>query len=107
MAVHWRLKTYLANQGIFSATELQKKIVDKTGVLISIQNLCNYLNHKPKLLRLQTVELICSALECELQNFCEVKGGVKKLSEIKKLAFGNTPHSKRAVKQFPDPKEYS
>jgi len=107
MAIHWRLKTYLASQGIYSATKLQQKIVEKTGVLISIQNLCNYLNHRPKILRLGTVELICSALDCELQTFCTVSGGVKKLSEVKKLAYGNTPLSKRATKQFPDPKEYS
>jgi DNA-binding Xre family transcriptional regulator len=107
MAIHWRLKTYLANQGIYSVTEFQRKIVDKTGVIISIQNLCNYLNEKPKSLRLHTMELICAALECELTAFCEVKGGVKKLTEVKKLAYGNTPQGKRAVKQFPDPKEYS
>jgi DNA-binding Xre family transcriptional regulator len=107
LAIHWRLKTHLANQGVYSATQLQRKIVDKTGVLISIQNLCNYLNEKPKTLRLHTMELICTALECELTAFCEVKGGTKKLAEVKKLAYGNTPHAKRAVKQFPDPNEYS
>ena len=107
MAIHWRLKTYLAHQGIYSATGLQRKIVDKTGVLISIQNLCNYLNAKPRTLRLHTMELICTALDCELQAFCEVKSGIAKLAEVKKLAYGNTPPAKRAVKQFPDPKEYS
>ena len=107
MAIHWRLKTYLANHGIYSATALQRKIVDKTGVLISIQNLCNYLNEKPKVLRLHTMELICTALDCELHAFFEVKAGAKKLEEVRKLAYGNTPHGKRAIKQFPDPKEYS
>lgn len=107
MAINWRLKSYLSDRGIYSPTILQRKIIEKTGVIISIQNLCNYLNEKPKTLRLHTVELICTALDCELQSFCQVKGGLQKLAEVKKLAYGNTPLSKRGIKQFPDPKEYS
>jgi len=109
MAIHWRLKTYLATKhGIFRATELQKLIVNKTGVLISLQNLCNYLNTKPKTLRLKTIELICSSLECELTDFCEIKPMEinKNPQAVRKLAFHNTPQSKRAVTAFPDPGEY-
>jgi DNA-binding Xre family transcriptional regulator len=109
MAIHWRLKTYLATKhGIFRPTEFQKLIVKKTGVLISLQNLCNYLNEKPKTLRLKTIELICSGLECELVDFCEIKPvEMKKNPEaIRKLAYHNTPTSKRAVTDFPDPGEY-
>lgn len=114
MAINWKLKTYLATKhGIYGATALQKQIIKKTGVIISIQNLCNYIDKKPKAIRLKTIEIVCKALSCELKDFCEVKTelstnpGKESICEIKKLSYQNTPHSKRAFKNFPDPKDYS
>ena len=108
MAISWRLKTYLATKhGIYRVTAFQKRITKKTGVLISIQNLCNYLNAKPKAIRLKTLELIVTALECNLNDFLEITP--QKSSppcETKKLSYQNTPLSKRALKNFPDPKDY-
>lgn len=111
MAIHWRLRTYLATQhGIFSAVELQKKVTQSTGIIISVQNLRAYLNQKPKLIPLKTMELICSALQCELSAFCEIKPQprVARSTEPKKLSFHNTPINKRiSAQQFPDPKHYN
>jgi len=108
MAIHWRLKSYLSEKHcIYRPTQLQKLIIKKTGVQISLRNLCNYLDHKPKTLRLQTFEIVCSALECELHDFCEVKPAKQDPSKMKKLSYQNTPHSKRATRSFPDPKDYS
>ncbi len=110
MAIQWRLKTYLATKhGIFGAVVFQKKIVKQTGVLISIQNLCNYLEKKPKSVRLKTIEIICTALDCELNDFCEVKPkpSEKLTDPPQKLSYKNTPHSKRGISQFPNPKDYS
>ena len=112
MAIHWRLKTYLATKhGIYRTVALQKRVAQKTGILISIQNLCNLLEKKPKSIRLQTMELLCTALECELHDFCEISPSTSKQkvdpSQLKKLAHQNTPINKRAVKNFPDPRGYS
>lgn len=105
--ISWRLKTLLAtSHGIFDATSLQKRIVKKTGILISIQNLCNYLDQKPKSIRLKTLELIVTALECNLSDFLEVKPAEITVGETQKLSYQNTPLSKRAVHQFPDPRNY-
>jgi DNA-binding Xre family transcriptional regulator len=105
--INWRLKTYLAtSHGIFDATSLQKRIVKKTGVLISIQNLCNYIDKKPKSIRLKTVELIVTALECKLSDFLEIRPSEITIGETTKLSYQNTPLSKRAISQFPDPKNY-
>lgn len=107
MAISWRLRTYLATKhGIYNPSAFQKRIVKKTGVLISTQNLCNYLNGKPKAIRLKTVELIVTALECDLSDFLEIKPLDTPVGETKKLSYQNTPLSKRAVSQFPDPKNY-
>jgi hypothetical protein len=110
MAITWRLKSYLAStHGIYSAVALQKQIVKKTGVLVSAQNLRNYLGKKPKSLPLHTMELLVSTLECELHDFCEITPlKSKKLSdETKKHSYQNTPLSKRGGKNFPEPSDYS
>lgn len=107
MAIHWRLKTYLATKhGIYRISLLQKLIVKKTGVLISAQNLSQYLK-APKTLRLTTIEILCSALECELNDFCTVAPASMKPEKVRKLSFQNTPLSKRATKHFPNPADYS
>ena len=110
MAIHWRLRTYLATRhGIFHAVDFQKKITRATGIIISVQNLRTYLNDKPKLIPLKTVELICTTLQCELSAFCEVKprAPVTGKTTPKKLAFHNTPLKKRTSGQlFPDPTHY-
>jgi DNA-binding Xre family transcriptional regulator len=107
MAIHWRLKTYLAtSHGIYRATVLQKRIVKKTGVLISVQNLRSYMNKKPKAIRLKTLELLITALECKMSDFLDIKPAEFSVGETKKLSYQNTPLSKRSVTQFPDPKDY-
>lgn len=110
MAISWRLRTYLATKhGIFSAVTLQKKIILSTGVIISVQNLRTYLNEKPKLIPLKTIELLCTALQCELSAFCEVtpQPQVTGKPQPKKLSFHNTPIKKRGCGQlFPDPTHY-
>jgi hypothetical protein len=52
------------------------------------------------------MELIVTALECELSDFIEVRPSENAVGETKKLSYQNTPLSKRAVSQFPDPKNY-
>lgn len=112
MAISWRLKTYLATKyGIYSAVALQRRVTEATGVVISAQNLRAYLNEKPKLIPLRTIELICTALQCELSAFCEVKPktqiGIRENGQPKKLAFHNTPIKKRTIgMSFPDPNNY-
>lgn len=110
MAIHWRLKTYVASQhGIFSAVDLQKKIIQSTGVIISAQNLRMYLNQKPKSIPLKTMELLCTTLQCDLSQFCEVKPKppIQGKLQSKKLSFHNTPIKKRATGElFPDPTHY-
>ncbi|MEO5968818.1 MAG: hypothetical protein ABIQ95_02735 [Bdellovibrionia bacterium] len=110
MTIVWRLKTYLAAQhGVHTAVALQKLIVRKTGVLVSAQNIRNYLGKKPKILPLKTMELIVTALGCELHDFCRVTASktIQADGEVKKHSYQNTPTSKRAGKNFPNPSDYS
>ena len=104
--IQWRLKSAASKRQIYTVTDLQKLIVKKTGVVISVANLCKYVNRRPKLIRLETLEIICTALECELASFLKVGPAVFKADRIRKLSFKNTPKSKIGTKSFPEPKDY-
>jgi len=109
MAIYWRLRTYLATKhGIYTVAKFQKTITKATGVIVSVQNLRKYLNKKPKLIPLKTIELFCTALNCELSCFCEVKPILpnKIPNKLTKLSFHNTPLKNRVTKSFPDPNHY-
>lgn len=107
MPIQWNLKNYLSKKhGIYSATELKKAITVKTGVVISLQNLCNHLNSTPTMIRLATIEIICSALNCKLDAFCQITPGEKKKKDNEKLSYKNTPLAKRGIHQFPNPADY-
>ncbi|MCK5062281.1 helix-turn-helix transcriptional regulator [Candidatus Parcubacteria bacterium] len=108
MAINWRLKTHLSiKHAIYTVADFRKLICKKTGVIISLQNLTNMVNKRPKQIRLETMELICSALNCSLHDILEIRPKqFKKINDKKKLSFKNTPHSKRSLNVFPDPKDY-
>lgn len=106
MAIQWRLKTLAGERGIYRAKDLQKKITQKTGVIISLQNLCNLLKQQPQSVKLQTIEIICTALDCTITDFCSIKPGKYDVGNVRKLSFTNTPHRLRGKSEFPDPKDY-
>ncbi len=63
------------------------------------------MNKKPKMLRLETIEVLCTALDCDLKNFCNVTPGkFKKINQ--KLSYKNTPLSKKGINSFPNPEDY-
>ena len=100
--VKWTLKSFLSTKHqIYSVTELQKRIVKKTGVVISLAQLCKLVNGKPSLLRLSTVEIICSSLDAELTDFLQVGPKSMNPETKKKLSYKNTPKSKIGSKSFP------
>jgi DNA-binding Xre family transcriptional regulator len=108
MAISWKLKTYLSQKhNLHKVTELQEKIREKTGAIISQQNLYNLMSTKPKMIRLRTMEFLCSAFECQLGDFCSVgPSDKKKPTQDRKLSHKNTPHAHRGANDFPEPEEY-
>jgi len=108
MGVSWRLKSYLARKHqIYTVSELQRRIAKKTGVTISVMNLCKYVNREPKRVSLRTVELICTALKCNLSDFLTVKPQVLMGHPTpRQLCAQTTPRSKIGLKGFPEPAKY-
>lgn len=107
MAIHWTFKQYLsAKHQIYTATDLQKRIVKETGVVISVAQLCKLVNRKPKQIRFETAEILCSALQCKLSDFLKISARQMNPSQKRKLSYKNTPLSKIARKAFPSPEDY-
>ena len=106
MAITWKLKTLASSKGIYRAKVLQRQIILKTGVQISLQNICNLLNDKPQGVKLKTIEIICTTLDCKMTDFCEITPGKYDASDVRKLSFRNTPQNARGKSEFPDPKDY-
>jgi DNA-binding Xre family transcriptional regulator len=106
VAITWNLKTLASKKGIYRSKDLQRRIAEKTGVLVSLQNVCNLLNNKPQSVRLKTIEIICTTLDCKMNDFCDITPGKFDNSKTRKLSFKNTPHSSRGKGDFPNPEDY-
>lgn len=106
MAITWNLRTLASKKGIYRAKDLQRRIAERTGVLVSLQNVCNLLNTKPQSVKLKTIEIICTSLDCQMNDFCEITPGKFDKSKTRKLSFKNTPHASRGKSEFPDPGDY-
>jgi len=110
LSVQWHLKSYIRTKhNILKLTDFQKLLVRETGVRISIQHLSNLINRKPASIKLSTIEIICTGLNCNLSDFCEIKHSsplAKKKTKLRKLSFQTTPHQKKIQNSFPDPNDY-
>lgn len=110
MTVKWSLKRFIASsEEVYNVTGFQALIQERTGVRVSLQQLCNLVNRKPKSIRISTIEIICSALNCKLSDFLEVEKSeriLKRRKKTRKLAVQNTPKSKLSLEFPPNPYDY-
>lgn len=107
MTIKWNLKKFIEKKhSIYSATDFKKLISKNTGITISLQNICNYLNNNPAMIRLETMEIICTALDCNLQDILKITPTKKANKATKKLSYKNTPLAKKGISDFPNPEDY-
>lgn len=107
MAIHWKLKQLAYDKhGLIRLKDLQRHILEKTGVIISLQHLSDLVKGCPKSIRLQTMEILCSALDCALSDLVTIEPGKRKAKVTRKLSYQSTPLEKRGIKAFPDPSDY-
>jgi hypothetical protein len=73
MQVRWILRDWLRTKhGLTRPTDISRVIFERTGYKLSPQAISELLKHQPKMLRLDTIQALCSALDCRLSDFCEV-----------------------------------
>jgi DNA-binding Xre family transcriptional regulator len=107
MPIRWNLRKWLAvNHDIYRATELREVILNRAGVEISPQSLRSLLSGQPKELKVSTMEALCTALQCNMSDFCDVVPRKRKVSRRRKP---NAAHAKREqnVSAFPSPSQFA
>ena len=72
MPIKWKLREWLRRERDQTRpTDISRMIYRRTGYKISVQAIAELLNN-PKMLRLETMEAICSSFDCKIGDFLEV-----------------------------------
>lgn len=106
MPVRWSLKKWLAvEHDIYRPVELQRRILERTGIDISPQALGELLRRPPRQLKLSTMEALCTALQCTLNDFFEIVPGKATRRRVRRpnAAHGNR---RRQNTDFPSPSAF-
>lgn len=64
MTIEWKLRQVMAKNDIWSGSELQRRLEDKAEYTISAASLSVLINETPKMIRTETLDALCTALEC-------------------------------------------
>ncbi len=65
MSLDWKLRQVMAKKEIWSATDLIMVMEDKAGYSITPASVSKLINEKPKMMRMETLDALCTALECK------------------------------------------
>lgn len=98
------------NRDIYRPSELQLLIAEKVGVRLSLQAISAIINGQPSALRLQTIQALCTALDCKLSEFCDVLPEPQSARRGKTAADKAVPiyGLKRSQQSpFPDPRAFA
>lgn len=118
MPVMWNLKKWLAiERDIYRPSELQALLAERAGVQLSLQAVSSLINGTPSALRLQTIQALCTALDCKLSDFCDVLPDTTRGSQKRRKAAGEAPvrlYGSKTTKDqgperesiFPDPHQF-
>lgn len=115
MPVVWNLKKWLVvERNIYRPSELQALIIEKTGVHLSLQAISSLVNGKPSSMRFQTMQVICNALECDVNDFFNIKADSEKEQKEQRRVVGKSPkrlygkntkqEKQKPMSLFPDPR---
>ncbi len=64
MALKWRLRQVMADRGIWSGAELGRLMEQKAGYKLSAPSISALLTEEPRQVKAQTMDALCSALDC-------------------------------------------
>ncbi|MGI8383182.1 helix-turn-helix domain-containing protein [Robertmurraya sp. P23] len=64
MVLEWRLRKVMAENGIWSGAELGRILEDKAGYKLSPPSISALLTVEPKQIKSQTMDALCTALNC-------------------------------------------
>lgn len=64
MALEWRLRRVMAERNIWSGAELGRLLQDLAGYKLSAASISALINEQPKQVKAETMDALCTALEC-------------------------------------------
>ncbi len=97
MALEWRLRKVMAEKNIWSGSELGRLMKDLAGYSLSAASISALLNEQPKQVKTETMDALCTALECTPNDLWEFKMTTykkkknEKVVPIAKVANGKLP----------------
>jgi DNA-binding Xre family transcriptional regulator len=73
MAFRWKLKERLAaHHQLYQLADIQRVVEERTGVRWSLETISQLVNKTPRSLRVQTMQTVCTAFDCRLDDICEI-----------------------------------
>lgn len=98
MSFHWNLRReLLLRKNVHRSVDLQV-LLREHGLPLSLPSVCKLLKQPPEYLPLKTIQVICNALRCNLNDFCVMEPDPKGRGSNR-----NEPSDG----EFPDPFQFS
>lgn len=98
MPIIWNLRKWLAvSRDIYRPVDLQLLLREKAGVILSHQSVAALMHGTPSALRLQTIQALCTALDCNLRDFCEVLPNTSASQMRRRKSSGGAPEPPRRL----------
>ncbi|SDI41552.1 DNA-binding transcriptional regulator, XRE family [Planococcus glaciei] len=64
MSIEWKLRQIMAKNDVWTGSELLRLMEDKAGYSMSPASISALINDTPKLIRVETLDALCTALDC-------------------------------------------
>jgi putative transcriptional regulator len=64
MALEWRLRRVMAEQGIWTGAELARLLWEKAGYRLTAPSISDLMSRPPRQLKMDTLDALCTALDC-------------------------------------------
>jgi DNA-binding Xre family transcriptional regulator len=64
MTLEWRLRRMMAERGVWTGAELARLLLERAGYRLTAASISALLRHPPRQMRIETLDALCTALEC-------------------------------------------
>jgi putative transcriptional regulator len=97
MALEWRLRRVMAEKNVWSGAELGRLLQDLAGYKISAASISALINEQPKQVKAETMDALCTALQCQPNDLWQYtttgykNTRCKKAVPVQKVANGKLP----------------
>lgn len=71
MTIEWKLRQVMAKNNVWTGSELLRLMEAKAGYTMTPPSISALLNAPPKLIRLETLDALCTALDCKPSELIE------------------------------------